>query len=159
MGREEMQVIKLAVSEHVKQNILQILVVKVTEESSFFAIDDRFQDGVPRRGTAIQVSDSSYMLYTEGRDEKESWATRLPLALRITPQGENMPPEMARAVLRQINDLSQVNWRGMNARAKPISIYYGHLIAKLLSHLPPDMVDGLYRDQTIRALAERLWFL
>src|SRR5439155_11202670 len=116
MGRDEMDKIKRAVASHVKKSILEILVIKVTEESSFFAIDERFQDGVPRRGSVVQVSDRSSMLYTEGRDEKEPWATRLPVALRVTPRGDALPEEKVRGVLRQINDLSQVNWRGINAR-------------------------------------------
>jgi Piwi domain len=159
MQREEMQIIRAAVSSHVKQSVVEIVVVKVTDESSFFALDERFQDGVPRRGTAIQVSDRDLMLYTEGREEKETWTNRMPVALRVTPSGPQLPEAKALSVLRQINDLSQVNWRGFNARSKPISVYYGSLIARLLSHVPPDMATALYSQDALRILEERMWFL
>lgn len=159
MQRAEMDAIRIAARSHKTKSLLQTAVMKVTEELSFFAVDDRYQDGVPRRGTVIQVSDRDFMLYTEGREEREAWTTRLPVALRITPQGELLPRPRMLSALRQINDLSQVNWRGLNARSKPISTYYGTLIARLLSHVSPEHVSELYQQETQKVLEERMWFL
>jgi hypothetical protein len=159
MQRAEMEAIRTAARSHKTNSLLQPLVVKVTEESSFFAVDERYRDGVPQRGTAVQISDRDYMLYTEGREEKEAWAARLPVALRVTPQGEILARPRIVGTLRQINDLSQVNWRGLNARSKPISIYYGSLIARILSHLSPEHVNALYSQETRKILQERMWFL
>jgi hypothetical protein len=158
MSREELDVVHAAVRGHVKQNILQIVIVKVSEEDTFFAVDTGFKDGVPRRGTVIQVTDRDYLMYTEGRDEKETWASfRSPVALRVTPQGGRHSGGI-KTVLRQINDLSQVNWRGFNARSKPISIYYGSLIAQLLSHIPADRMKSLSATSR-QLLEERMWFI
>jgi hypothetical protein len=159
MQRAEMDAIRMAAQSHKTKSLLQALVVKITEESSFFAVDDRYHDGVPRRGTVVQTTDRDFMLYTEGREEKEAWTSRLPVALRITPQGEPLPRPRILGVLRQINDLSQVNWRGLNARSKPISVYYGSLIARLLSHVSPEHVNDLYQENTQKMLEERMWFL
>lgn len=158
MSREEMDVVANAVKEHPKQNILQLVIIKVSEEDTFFAVDSRFNDGVPRRGTVIQVTDRDYLLYTEGREEKESWAPfRTPVALRITPQN-GVHSSGIRTILRQVNDLSQVNWRGFNARSKPISIYYGSLIARLLGHVPSANMKAL--SSSARQLLEsRMWFV
>jgi len=158
MSREETEVVAKAVAEHPKQNILQVAIIKVSEEDAFFAVDTDFNDGVPRRGTIIQLSDRDYLLYTEGREEKESWAPfRTPVALRITPQN-GIRFSGIRTFLRQVNDLSQVNWRGFNARSKPISIYYGSLIARLLGHVPSASMKTL--SATARQLLEtRMWFL
>lgn len=159
MSREELDVIHAAVRNHVKQNILQVVIVKVSEEETFFAVDTGFKDGVPKRGTVVQVTDRDYLLYTEGRDEKESWANfRSPVALRITPQGGVRHSGGIRTVLRQINDLSQVNWRGFNARSKPISTYYGSLIAQLLSHIPADRMKTLSTESR-QLLEEQMWFI
>ena len=159
MRRDEMRVIHTAVRAHQRKNILQILLAKITEESSFFAVDNRFRDGIPQRGTTLQISDRDYLLYTEGRDEKQSWSSRLPVALRVTPQGDSLQSQNTLNILRQINDLSQVNWRGFNARSKPISVYYGNLIARLLSHVSPSSVADLYQQNSLPTLEERLWFL
>jgi hypothetical protein len=159
MRRNEMNVIHEAVRSHKKKSVLQVLLAKITDEPNLFAIDDRFPDGVPKRGTVVQVSDRDFMLYTEGRDEREPWSSRLPVALRVTPQGDALPSQNAFGILRQINDLSQVNWRGLNARSKPISVYYGNLIARLLSHVDPTSVADLYEQNALKTLEERMWFL
>jgi hypothetical protein len=80
-------------------------------------------------------------------------------ALRVTPQGKNFVNQRVLAILRQINDLSQVNWRGFNARSQPISVYYGTLIARLLSHVPADTVGRLYETPARKLLEERMWFV
>jgi len=159
MSREEMDAVYGAVRSHPRQNILQIVVVKISEEEIFFAVDTRFKDGIPHRGTVLQINDRDYLLYTEGRDEKESWANfRVPVALRITPQNGARHPGGIKTVIRQINDLSQVNWRGFNARSKPISNYYGTLIARLLSHVPAERMRNL-SDSSRSLLEERMWFI
>jgi hypothetical protein len=158
MSRQEMDVVAEAVDGHVKQNIVQVVVVKVSEEDTFFAVDDRFNDGVPQRGTVLQVSERDYLLYTEGREEKESWSPfRTPVALRVTPQN-GVRYSGIRTILRQVNDLSQVNWRGFNARSKPISIYYGSLIAQLLGHVPSANMKSLSKSAR-KLLEERMWFI
>jgi hypothetical protein len=159
MSREELDAVYGAVRRHSKHNILQIVVVKISEEETFFAVDTRFKDGIPHRGTVLQLNDRDYLLYTEGRDEKESWANfRVPVALRITPQNGARHPGGIKTVIRQINDLSQVNWRGFNAGSKPISNYYGTLIAQLLSHMPAERMKGL-PESSRRLLEERMWFI
>jgi argonaute-like protein implicated in RNA metabolism and viral defense len=159
MSREEMNVVNSAVSAHVRENILQLVVTKVSEEDTFFAVDSQFKDGVPRRGTVVHLSDRDYLLFTEGRDEKEIWANyRSPVALRVTPLSGARHSVAVRTVLRQVNDLSQVNWRGFNARSKPISIYYGSLIAQLLSHVPASRMKELSSDART-LLQERMWFI
>ena len=157
MGREENEAIRRAVETHNKGRVLQIQVVKVTEEESFFAVDQRYQDGIPKRGTVLRVSDQDYILYTEGRDEKETWRARVPTALRVTPQRGTTGSHQQ--LLRQIQDLSQVNWRGFNARSQPISLYYGNLIARILSHVAPERIIGLYSDKARPVIQDRMWFL
>jgi hypothetical protein len=159
ISAEEMSVVKKAIAQHAKKGILQLVIVKVSEEETFFAVDTQFKDGVPQRGTVVQISERDYLLYTEGREEKESWAAfRSPVSLRVTPLGNGRSSSGIRTILRQVNDLSQVNWRGFNARSKPISIYYGSLIARLLSHIPT--TDLKKMSAIARKVAEeRMWFI
>jgi hypothetical protein len=160
MSMEERDAVQSAVRSHVRQNIIQITAARVSDDPGVFAVDDRFRDGVPPRGTVVHVGDNEFLLYTEGRDEKENWVGRRPpVALRITPQGTSFAGRRAFSVLRQINDLSQVNWRGFNARSQPISIYYGYLIARILSHIPPAQMRAISSSDSHVALQERMWFL
>ena len=159
MGREESDIIRDAVQRRSKTQSVGVVLAKVTDESTFMAVDEQFADGVPRRGTVIQVSDRDYVLYTEGRDEKEQWRTRAPGAVRVTPQRSLLSRLQASRLLRQVNDLSQVNWRGFNARSRPISVAYAHLIAQILSHVSPATVHSLYQQRAREILEERMWFL
>lgn len=159
MGIEELETVKSAVRSSENDRIVPATVAKVSDEASFFAVDRRFPDGVPKRGTAIQVTDRDFLLYTEGRDEKQVWSGRTPTALRVTPQGAVPSDLQARWLLAQINDLSQVNWRGFNARSRPISVHYGALIAEILSHVPSDDISSLYKSGTKEILEHSMWFL
>jgi hypothetical protein len=160
MSKDENRAISEAVDSHHRQNIVQIQAVKISEEGMFFVVDNRFRDGIPPRGTVLQVSDRDYLLYTEGRDEKESWGgLRSPVGLRVTPQKGLGQSRRLQTALRQINDLSQVNWRGFNARSQPISVYYGTLIARLLSHIPVDAMKNSLSPESRRVLEDRLWFI
>lgn len=159
MSREELAVVNRAIDTHKREKILQIFVTKVSEEETYFAVDTAYKDGVPKRGTVVRLSDRDYLLYTEGREEKEAWLNfRSPVALRVTPLFRTSQTVTAQSVLRQVHDLSQVNWRGFNARSKPISTYYGRLIADILSHVSASRMKGLSPEA--KALLEnRMWFI
>ena len=159
MGQDEDDVITKAVNGHATKYLPQISVVKVTDETVYFAVDERSPEGVPARGTVIQVSDREYILYTEGREEKQVWRQRVPTALRVVPQDPHLAPQRISELIRQIHDLSQVNWRAFNARSKPISIHYGKLIAGILSRVPRNTVKNLYSDKCREILEERMWFI
>lgn len=159
MSREELSVVNNAIDAHKRANILQIFVTKVSEEENYFAIDTAYKDGIPRRGTVVRLSDRDFLLYTEGREERDPWLSfRFPVALRVTPLLRPSQSVTVQSVLRQVHDLSQVNWRGFNARAKPISTYYGTLIAEILSHVPASRLRSL--SPGAKALLEtRMWFV
>lgn len=135
-----------------------VSVVKVVDEEHLFAVDDS-PTGVPARGTVIRVGDREYLLYTEGREEIQNWRFRLPAVQHLTVLEPSPSDVFAADLVAEVQDMSQVNWRGFNATSRPISIYYGNLIANILGHMPPALVDHLY-DSSIRQLLERrLWFL
>jgi argonaute-like protein len=159
LNRDERRAVTDTLENRPTKAIYQLSAVKVSDEASYFAVDENSEDGIPSRGTVIQTTDHDFMLYTEGREEKQSWRKRLPSALRVSTQTEQVAPSHTRQLIRQVHDLSQVNWRAFNARSRPISILYGELIAKILSHVPQDAVNELYKDEARRTLEERMWFI
>jgi hypothetical protein len=159
MGHDEMTAIEDGVKAHSSKYFPQISVLKITDESQLFAIDQSTTEGVPPRGIVIKSSDEDYMLYTEGREEKLTWRYRLPTALRIRPQSGYGSQNRIMEAIRQVYDLSQVNWRGFNAQTRPISILYSGLIAEILSHVPAEQVSNLYKDEARKVLEKRMWFL
>ena len=59
---------------------------------------------------------------------------------------------MTSDLVSQVFDLSLVNFRGFNAKAFPISLYYSYLIAKILT-------KGSGLTLSDEGLANRMWFL
>ncbi len=127
--------------------------VKVTDEDRFFALDDESPDQVPCRGTCIRLSSTDHLLYTEGSEERQSWANRPPSAVRIKHyRGESEIDAGTREVIGQVFDLSMANWRAFNARGYPVSILYSTLISRILRHANLDNVQS-------ESLRNRMWFL
>jgi argonaute-like protein implicated in RNA metabolism and viral defense len=125
-------------------------ILKVTEEDRFFAFDDS-QNGIPPRGTCIKLGTNEYMLYTEGVEEKSAWSNRLPTAVRIK-HFDATDKLMTGDLVSQIFDLSLVNYRGFNAKAYPVSLYYSYLIANILKR-------GTGLQLSDQVLENKMWFL
>ncbi|HXM80421.1 MAG TPA: Piwi domain-containing protein [Burkholderiales bacterium] len=158
-SNEERRIVTAAAVNVAKSEAIEINVIRINDEDYLFAVDPATKDGVPPRGTVIEMSAREFMLYTEGREEKQAWSQRTPTALRVVPQDHAVTPLKSKALIAQINDLSQVNWRGFNARSKPISILYGNLIARTLSHISPQSIEKLYGDKALALLQTKMWFL
>lgn len=156
---DEMNAIRDVLESNAKRDEVQLLAVKVTDESQYFVVDNGISHGIPPRGTVVQATDRDFILYTEGRNESDRWRRRLPVALRVTPQSDALTGPQTRDIVKRVNDLSQMNCRGFNSRSDPIPTYYGSLIAKLLSHIPRSVVADLQGHSSMNLLQERMWFL
>lgn len=152
-GREEAEVLNEVVRGHNSEGRVRIHTLKVTDEENFFVVDNAAPDGVPARGTCVKISNRDFLLYTEGREEKQKWRNRIPTALRVRHYDDDTPPSVVTDLVSQVFDLGQSNWRGFNALSRPVSILYSELIAELLGHgIVP---DGKFKD----SLSTKLWFL
>jgi argonaute-like protein implicated in RNA metabolism and viral defense len=149
-SREEIQQVEEARNEASRDRSFISHTLKITEEDRFFAFDDSV-NGIPPRGTCIKLGESEHILYTEGAEEKAAWSNRLPTAVRVR-HFDGTDKVLTNELLSQVFDLSLVNFRGFNAKAFPISLYYSQLIAKILAR-----GSGLTLGEDV--LAQRMWFL
>ena len=86
-GNEERSAIQKALSDAAQVPAgTQIRLVKVNESPYMFAIDPDDADGVPNRGSVVQIGDRDFIVYTEGREERQVWRQRTPTCLRVIPQ-------------------------------------------------------------------------
>jgi len=158
-SRYERRAVSAAVAKISAGGKLEVSIVRINDEEYLFAVDPSTKDGVPPRGTVVELGPRELILYTEGREERQSWSQRMPGALRVMPQDHATSPLKSKALVSQINDLSQVNWRGFNARSRPISILYGDLIARILSHVTAESIERLYKGPALDLLQNKMWFL
>lgn len=154
-GRDEEEAIARALSTIPSAQRPSIL--KITDEPYFFLVDTSRKDGTPSRGTMVRVGQDDWLLYTEGNEERQTWRSRTPSALRVRvySPGETRYAS-PRELVRQVLDLSQVNYRAFNARSRPVSLVYSQLVAKTLAHLSPKQLSSVCRAD---GLSERMWFL
>jgi hypothetical protein len=138
---------------------LKIQILRVNDSPGLFATDPDEADGVPNRGTVIQVDDREYLVCTEGREERQVWRQRTPACIRVVLQDRNVPADQVEQLIEEAFKSSQVNWRAFNASSFPITTTYGGLIARVLSHVPARTVDGLYTSRASAILENRVWFL
>ena len=131
---------------------INITVLKVTEEPHFFVVDTENQAGLPQRGTCIRISPRDSLLYTEGRDDLRSWRDRLPTAIRV--QDHSPSRQLTNDSIREVLDLSQVNFRGFNARSMPAPLVYSNRVARLLESSANGEGPLIHP-----ALGETMWFL
>jgi hypothetical protein len=156
-SREEASAVRLGISQAMASE-LRVAVCKVSPEESFFAINPMSATGSLPRGTAIQIGDDTYALYTEGEEESRAWEGRDPMAIRVRVYG-NEPRLRQTRLLEQVLDLSQVNYRGFRSSSEPISIKYSRLMTRLLSHFATEDVRRFAQVADARRLDTRTWFL
>ena len=159
-GREEYAAVAGAIqeAEGVPEDT-RVQIVRVNESSSILAVNPDSADGIPNRGSVVQLGDREYMVYTEGLEERQVWRHRTPTCLRVMPQNSAISVADAEELVAQAFRISQVNWRGFNAGSKPITTLYGGLIARVISHVPANVVQSLYTEKARAVLERRMWFL
>jgi hypothetical protein len=130
-----------------------VCVISVSEDSDIYAVTDDNPNGIPSRGQVIRLSESDFLLLTEGSEDLAASRFRTPCSVRVKtrslPKGVDPLPLVA-----QVYDLSQVNFRAFNGASKPISVLYSTLIARALRF--EGIAEALENSPQ---LSSRMWFL
>jgi argonaute-like protein implicated in RNA metabolism and viral defense len=132
---------------------IDVTVLKVTDEPHFFLVDSDASSGLPQRGTCIRLSERDALLYTEGSDDPKTWRDRLPAAVRIRDYSASK--RLSPDAIAEVLDLSQVNFRGFNARSAPAPLVYSRRVARLIEANAQDASGGSVHA----SLSEKMWFL
>jgi argonaute-like protein implicated in RNA metabolism and viral defense len=153
LKRDEVEGIEEAVGQFHTASEVPVCVLSVSEDNDIFVVDDGNPAGIPSRGVVIQLRPSEYLLLTEGNEDLGAARFRTPCSVRIrirrVPDGLD-----AAALIAQVYDLAQVNFRGFNAASKPVSVLYSELIARVLRC--ENVAEALAERQE---LSQRMWFL
>ena len=113
----------------------RFVVLKFNDRNRFFGYASNHNSRVPYESTFIQLSDNQFLVWFEGLQYGRTTVLKKvagPLHLEfIYPEG-GMAWKTQNDHLQDSINLSGANWRGFNAKALPISVYYAQLIAKYL---------------------------
>ena len=114
-----------------------------------FAVDRNSR--VPYESSMVSISRDEFLVWFEGLQYEHRTVGKMianPLHVKFTYPREGLTRRTKLNHLQDAINLSGANWRGFNAKAMPVSVYYAQLIAKYLKefeahHLPTVDVDTL----------------
>lgn len=130
-------------------------VVKVNQHSRFFGVNRGINSLVPFEATSVKLGHREYLVWFEGINPDRPTVGKLfpgPTHLDFlrVPDGQGISDD---DLLQDIVNLSGANWRGLNAKNSPVSVFYCHLVA--------DLVHNFHADNLPMPQVEviRPWFL
>lgn len=112
----------------------EFVAMKFNDRNRYFGYAAQHNSRVPFESTIVSLSDSEYIVWFEGLQYGKMALhkkTASPLHVKFTFPRRLTITQKKRYLQDAIN-LSGANWRGFNAKAAPVSIYYAKLIAEYL---------------------------
>jgi Piwi domain len=128
--------------------------IRVDDTTLYELLDIDEETFAAPRGLLVRLGRRRMLIQTEGpsRLSPPRGAILVELDSR-SDVGDQEIPQLA----HQVFQLSGVNWRGFNARAKPVTLLYGERLAELVGYL---MQVDTWDPHALRSdLQRRAWFL
>jgi hypothetical protein len=142
-----------AAAQSVKE--LQFTAIKINTDNKFFGFSSH-NTFVPYESNFIKLAKDQYLVWFEGLQfGREVVDKRLANPVHI--EFLNLDKERQqdeKSFLQDVLNLSGANWRGFNAKAIPISIYYSQIIASYM-----EAFEGLAGFDEQSLSNETPWFL
>jgi len=150
--RDEIKALSQA-AQSVKE--LQFVAIKINTDNKFFGFSSH-NTFVPYESNFIKLAKDQYLVWFEGLQfGKEVVDKRLASPVHIEFLNLDKEKEQdEKSFLQDVLNLSGANWRGFNAKAIPISIYYSQIIASYMEGFE-NLQD--YQEQSLSS--QKPWFL
>jgi hypothetical protein len=156
LKRKEIEAIERTVTEAAGATTdCRFAVVKVNQHSRFFGVNRGVNSLVPYEASCLKLGYREYLVWFEGISSERPTVGKLfpgPTHLDFlrVKGGQGISDD---DLLQDIVNLSGANWRGLNAKNSPVSVFYCHLVADLVhnfhaENLPMPQVEVI-----------RPWFL
>jgi hypothetical protein len=106
--------------------------LRVDDSSLFEFIDGQAQTNAPPKGLTLRLAQRRALIQVEGATRYGP--ARRPLLIELDRRS-TIPPEEFGLLVRQVFRLGHANWRGFNARSKPVTLHYGERLAELVGYM------------------------
>ena len=134
---------------------ISLYIIKINENSKFFGYDNNNNSLIPFESSYVRLSNREFLIWTEGLNYHNPMVRKRygnPLYVEIF-YSNSKEDKNYKLLLQDILNLSGANFRGFNAKALPVSIYYPKLIAKFNKGFEDFNLDMIIKN------AEKPWFL
>lgn len=126
--QEEIDIIKKAIKE--KNNAVEVTLIRINDTSKFLGFNTLQNSLAPYESTFAELSFHEFLVWTEGLNFHSPNANKRyahPLLIEfLYPRGNEVNHSEH---LQEILNLSGANFRGFNAKALPVSLFYPKLIS------------------------------
>jgi hypothetical protein len=146
-----------AAMEAIKQSqwdSLPVAFLRVDDSSLFEFMDGSHGTYAAPKGLAVQLTTHRALVQTEG--PSNLGPARRPLLLELDTRS-TVPADQLGRLTRQVFRLAHANWRGFNARSKPVTLFYGEQLAELAGYVT--QATGWDPATLKPELRRRPWFL
>jgi Piwi domain len=151
-GRTEVSAIRAAIAG--AGLTLPAAFVHVDDSGPYDLLDYTTARLVAPRGVMVRLDARTALLQSEG--PSRLGPPRGPLLIELDSRSD-VGPEALDGLVEQALRLSAANWRGFDARSKPVTLVYGERLAQLVAHLER---GGSWRPETLSTeIGRRPWFL
>jgi hypothetical protein len=133
---------------------VELYILRINDDSKYFGYDLKNNSMIPYESSYIQLSENEYLVWTEGLNyHNPKPLKRYGNPLYIQFFYTNMQNYDKILLLQDILNLSGANYRGFNAKALPVSLYYPKLISRFYKHFKEIKLDQISVE------TDKLWFI
>jgi Piwi domain len=134
---------------------LPVAFLRIDDSSLFEFLEAQNPTYAPPKGLTLRLTDRRALVQVESGSTLGP--ARRPLLVELDPRSTVDPGEDFGSLVLQVFRLGHANWRGFNARSKPVTLLYGERLAELVGYMTQ---RGEWDPSAMRAeLASRPWFL
>ncbi|GAA4418550.1 hypothetical protein GCM10023187_52070 [Nibrella viscosa] len=155
LKRKELNAIRQVIESF--ENAIEFVVMRINTENNFWGYDQSQAHLTPTKNQYVELSDSKYLLWLDGLNQSSDNPTKRysgPIYVDFYYTNAVLDSVRKKQYLQDLLNLSGANWRGMNAKAVPVSIQY----CKLVSNYIKDFKEYLNID-TLQQEFINPWFL
>ena len=114
-----------------------IVIVRINTEHHYMGFDSRRETLVPTENAIMRIKPRGYLVWPDGTPSGGVVSSRPSNPIYAIFDRMEPPISMReeKDLLQDLCNLSGVNWRGFNAKARPVSVFYCHLVGRMMSDM------------------------
>ena len=115
----------------------RVYVVRINTEHDYFGFDESNAACVPHENSVVKIGFGRYLLWTEGFVAGRSITGRVssPVFVAFDHMNDGVDAAVERELLEDLCNLAGANWRGFQARSRPVSVLYCDLVGDFIRRL------------------------
>ena len=115
----------------------QIVILRVNTEHHYQGFDPVRETMVPDENTVLKIRRGAYLIWPDGTPPGGISNTRPsgPVFVAFDRADPPLSEVVERDMLQDLCNLSGANWRGFNAKARPVSVFYCSLVGRMMSDM------------------------